>query len=124
MAVENAEIARVLRDVADLLEIEEANPFRVRAYRNAARTVEEHPESVAALAQSSPERLTELPGIGEDLAGKIAGIARTGRLPLLRELQRQVPRGVLQLMRVPGLGPKRARQLHERLRIRNLRDLE
>ena len=123
MPIENAEIARILREVADLLEIEEANPFRVRAYRNAARTVEEHPESIGAIARTSPAQLTDLPGIGEDLAGKIGEIARTGRLPLLKQLEREVPKGILELMRVPGLGPKRARQLHE-ARIRNLRDLE
>lgn len=87
--VANAEVARLCREVADLLEIEEANPFRVRAYRNAARTVEELPESVQdLLEQGGEERLDELPGIGTDLAGKIAEIVHTGTLSTLEELAR------------------------------------
>lgn len=121
--VENAEVARILREVADLLEIEAANAFRVRAYRSAARTIEELPEPVAAMAGDT-ERLTSLPGIGEDLAGKISEIARTGTLPLLGELQHEAPRGAVALMHVPGLGPKRAKVLCERLGIRSLAGLQ
>ncbi|HEX5830299.1 MAG TPA: DNA polymerase/3'-5' exonuclease PolX [Gemmatimonadaceae bacterium] len=121
--VENAEVARIFREIAELLEIEGANPFRVRAYRGAARTVEELPEPVATLA-ADPARLTELPGIGEDLAGKIVQITRTGTLPMLGELEHEAPRGAAELMRVPGLGPKRAKALCERLGIRSLGGLE
>ena len=78
MPLPNAEIARVLREIADLLEIQNANPFRVRAYRNAARTVEEHPESVAAIAARDPKALMEIPGVGKDLAVTIAEIAKDG----------------------------------------------
>src|ERR671937_539807 len=85
-AVENAEIARIFQQVADLLEVQGANAFRVRAYRGAARTIAELPESVDAIVHSDPSRLTELPGIGADLAGKIEEIAGTGTLGLLREL--------------------------------------
>jgi DNA polymerase (family 10) len=77
--VENAEVARILREVGDLLELEGANVFRVRAYRNAARAVEELPEPVESYLDGGPA-LTDIPGIGEDLATKIAEIARTGRL--------------------------------------------
>jgi DNA polymerase (family 10) len=124
VAVENAEVARLFRELADLLEIQGANPFRVRAYRNAARTIEDLPESVAALGASGPQRLTDLPGIGEDLAEKIVEIIRTGRLRALREAERAVPRGLVDLMRVRGLGPKRARALYEALGIRTLTQLE
>lgn len=122
-AVQNAEIARILREVADLLEVEGANPFRVRAYRNAARTIEEHPEPAAAIVRDDPKRLTELPGIGEDLAGKIAEIVETGTLGALRSIEHEAPRGAVELMRIPGLGPKRARVLCDTLGIRSLAGL-
>ena len=123
-AIENAEVARLFRELADLLEVEGANPFRVRAYRTAARTIEELPDPVAALARAGSERLTELPGIGEDLAGKIEEIVRTGRLCALRTAAQAAPAGAVALMRVPGIGPKRARALCESLHIRSLPALE
>ena len=116
----NAEIARLLREVAALLEMEAANAFRVRAYVNAARVIEELPEPAAALSQ---ERLRELPGIGDDLAGKIAEIARTGSLKMLRELHREVPHAAVELLRVPGIGPKRARALVDTMGIRSVAGL-
>ncbi|MBS1240921.1 MAG: hypothetical protein H6R40_348, partial [Gemmatimonadetes bacterium] len=124
MPVTNAEIAQVLREVADLLEIGEANPFRIRAYRNAARVVESCPESIRDLAAEDGDRLEQLPGIGTDLAAKILEIATTGALPLLTDLRRHTPKGALELMSVPNLGPKRTRRLQEELHIRGLADLE
>jgi DNA polymerase (family 10) len=123
MAVENAEVARLLREVADLLELQAANPFRVRAYQTAARTVEELPRTVAELLNEG-QQLSDLPGIGEDLAGKIEEIARTGRLAAHRTLARQVPKGLTDIMRLRGLGPKRARALYDALKIRSLPQLE
>lgn len=124
MPVTNAEIAQVLREVADLLEIGEANPFRIRAYRNAARVAEGWPTSLADMAAEDGGRLEELPGIGTDLAAKIVDIAATGTLPLLTDLRRHTPKGARELMSVPGLGPKRTRRLQEELNIRGLADLE
>ncbi len=121
--MENAEIARLFRELADLLEIEGANRFRVRAYRTAARTVETHPESLTDLATRRAERLTDLAGIGDDLAGKIVEVVRTGRLRTLDEAQKRVPRGLPALMRLPGLGPKRAFALFKELGIHSTRDL-
>ena len=118
MPLPNAEIARVLREIADLLEIQNANPFRVRAYRNAARVVEEHPESVAAIAARDPESLTELPAIGKDLAATIAEIARKRVPAQLRELKRDAPAGAFEMLGVPNVGPKRARIIAEKLKIR------
>ncbi len=115
--VENAEIARLFRELADLLEIEEANPFRVRAYRRAARTVEGAPDSIAELARRHPEQLTDLPGIGDDLARKIVEIAGTGHLALLQEAGRRLPRTLPALLRLPGLGPKKARLLFRQLGV-------
>lgn len=121
--VENAEIARLFREQADLLEIEGANPFRVRAYRNAARTVDTHPGSVARLARSAPGELLELPGVGKDLAGKIGEIARTGRLAALDRTAQRLPRGVIELLRVPPLGPRKAKLLFDRLGVGSRADL-
>jgi len=104
--MQNHEIARVLDEIADMLEVSEDNFFRVRAYRNAARTVYDHP---TPLSKMTEESLQELPGIGADLAGKIAEILQTGDLPLHRKLAKKVPPGLLQLTRLPGMGPKRVR---------------
>jgi DNA polymerase (family 10) len=123
-AVENIDIARIFDEIADLLEIQDANPFRVRAYRTAARTVGALATSAATLAREGVDRLATLPGIGEDLAGKIIEIVQTGTLPLLGELTRTTPESLVQMLRIPGLGPKRARQLHERLGITTLDALE
>jgi len=115
--VQNPDVARLLDETADLLEIKGENPFRVRAYRNAARTVRDLPEPLADLVSAGRD-LADYPGIGADLAGKIATIVTTGSLPLHRELERSVPPGLLALLRIPGLGPKRVRVLHDRLGIR------
>lgn len=122
--VENAEIARLFNELAELLELQDANPFRIRAYRNAARVIEEQPEPVAGLAREGVKRLDEIPGIGEDLALKIVEIARTGKLKALAEARRGVPRGLVDLMRVRGLGPRKARALFDGLGIRSLKQLE
>ena len=122
MDVQNPEIAEIFNRYADLLEIQDANPFRVRAYRNAARTVGAESRSMADLV-ARHEDLTELPGIGKDLAAKIAVIVGTGRLPELAELETRVPRALSDLMRLPGLGPKRVKQIYRGLHIRSQEDL-
>lgn len=124
MPVENTEVARLFREVADLLELQGANAFRIRAYQNAARTVEELPQPVEELVPGNGKRLTDLPGIGEDLAGKIGEIVRTGTLGALEELRHEVPRGLADLMRVRGLGPKRARAVYHALGVHTLKQLE
>jgi DNA polymerase (family 10) len=122
MAVTNADIAAAFERVADLLELQDANPFRVRAYRNAARRIGELKLDLAARVAAG-EGLPKLPGIGTDLAGKIEELAKTGRLALLERLQRQVPAGVTELLQVPGLGPKRVRALYEELHVHSLPQL-
>ena len=120
----NADIAAAFDHVADLLEYRGANVFRVRAYRTAARTINGMVESLAAVRRSAGRSLTDLEGIGADLAGKIATLLDTGRLPLLDELAREVPAVVFELMRVPGLGPKKVKSLVEALGIDSLDALE
>ena len=122
--MQNIDVARVFHEVADLLDIQGANPFRIRAYRAAARTIETLGTPVASLVESDPGALEALPGIGADLAGKIATVVKTGRLPLLRELSRKTPVTLTALMRIPGLGPKRARLIHDTLGVKTLTQLE
>ncbi|MDD3650051.1 DNA polymerase/3'-5' exonuclease PolX [Immundisolibacter sp.] len=122
MPIHNADIAAIFEQVADLLEIEGANPFRVRAYRNAARTVGEFGQELAALVAAGQE-LPHLPGIGDDLAGKIREIATTGRLTLLERLRGELPPALTELLEVPGLGPKRVKALHEALGVDTVEQL-
>jgi DNA polymerase (family 10) len=122
MPMHNSEIADQFEVLSDLLEIEGANPFRVRAYRNAARVVRSHSKGMAALLDAG-EDLSELPDIGEDLAQKIAEITETGRLALLEEVESRVPRELSQLLRIEGLGPKRVQALFRELDIRGIDDL-
>src|SRR3989304_8847289 len=103
----NAEIAAVFDEVADLLEFQDANPFRVRAYRNAARTIHDLPESAAEIVADPDRSLTDIEGIGKDLAEKITILVQTGSLPMLEELLEEIPESGLAIMRVPGLGAGR-----------------
>lgn len=119
MPIHNAEIAAAFRKLADLLEIEGENRFRVRAYRNAAATIGGLPRDAAAMIAEG-EDLSALPGIGDDLAGKIAELAETGSLALLDELEARVPPGLSDMRRVPGLGPKRVKALHDALGVESL----
>lgn len=123
MPVHNSEIASIFDHVADLLEIRDANRFRVRAYRNAANTIRDQSRSVARMLDAG-EDLSALPDIGEDLAEKIAEIVRTGHLPLLDEIAREVPEATVQATRIPGIGPKRARALFEALDLTSIDDLQ
>lgn len=119
----NHEIAARLERVAALLEIDGANVFRVRAYRNAAQIIEAHPETLAELLASGLE-LTSIKGVGKDLAAGIAALFTTGELPAWLELSARVPLGLLEVTRVPGVGPKRANTLWQALGVTSLDDLE
>jgi DNA polymerase (family X) len=119
----NPEIADAFDSVADILEFQGANPFRVRAYRNAARTLRDLPESIAGIVADSTRKLTDIEGIGKDLAEKISALVTSGKLEMLEELKKQVPESALAMMRVPGLGPKRAATLFNELKVTTLDDL-
>ncbi len=122
--MENIDYARILEEIADLLEIQGANPFRIRAYRNGARTLETLSQPIESLLQDAEAKLEDLPGIGKDLAGKIREIFETGELKFLIELREEVPGTLIEIMNIPGLGPKRARQLWDGLGITTLAELE
>ena len=123
MAITNAEIAVIFTQLADLLEVEgEENPFRIRAYRNAARVIRGLDRSLAGMVAEG-EDLEALPHIGHELAAKIREIVTTGRLRTLERHRRAVPQGLSELLQVPGLGPKRIHALQEQLGIGNLQEL-
>jgi DNA polymerase (family 10) len=122
MPVHNTEIADIFDQVADILEIEGANRFRVRAYRNAANTIRDQSRSVADMVDRN-EDLSDLPDIGEDLAGKITEIVKTGNLTLLDEISGEVPAAIVKATRIPGIGPKRAKALFEALDLGSIDDL-
>lgn len=122
MPIANRQIAAVFEEIADLLEISEANPFRVRAYRNAARTLRSSSVDLAEIV-AAEGRVPHLPGIGHDLAEKIVEIVGTGRSSALDELHAQLPTTLSDLLKLPGLGPKRVKKLHDALGIRSIEDL-
>jgi DNA polymerase (family 10) len=121
--MDNVEIARALEEVADLLELQGANPFRIRAYRNAVRTIEVQTTPLAhRLEAGSP--LTDLPGIGKEMASHIRALVTTGTLAYRDELLTEVPRSLLELMRLPGVGPKRALRLWKEIQVGTVDELE
>jgi DNA polymerase (family 10) len=119
MTVHNSDIAKIFITLADLLEIEGANPFRIRAYRRAAEVIEDLPKNAADMLRAGAD-FEELPGIGEDLAGKMREIIETGRLKALEAVEARTPSTLTTLTAVPGLGPKRVHALHEKLGIATL----
>lgn len=123
MPVHNADIAAIFGEIADLLEIRGENPFRVRAYRNAARSVGELGRDLRTFVDEGRD-LPKLPGIGTDLAAKIREICRTGTCKLLGDLHRELPSAISELLKIPGLGPKRVKLLHETLKIRTVEELK
>jgi DNA polymerase (family 10) len=116
LPINNNDVAGIFNQVADLLEIQGENQFRIRAYRNAARTVADLSRGVADLA-AQEDGFKGMPGIGKDLADKIRTIVKTGKLPLLTELEKKVPAGLTTLMRIRGLGPRKAAFLYHKLKI-------
>lgn len=121
MASVNAEISVVFNKIADLLEIKGDNPFRIRAYRNAAASIEMFGKDVSVL---SSDELVEIPGIGKDLAAKIGEFIKTGHIEMLEKLKLEFPEGLISLLNVPGVGPKTAGLIYKKYHIDNIDDLE
>ena len=122
MPVHNADITAIFTEIADLLEIQAANPFRIRSYRNAARILGDLPQEARVLMERG-EDLTHLPGIGNDLAGKINEIVSTGQCSLLDRLHRELPPAITELLKIPGLGPKRVKTLYHDLDVQTVEQL-
>lgn len=122
MPVNNNDIAEIFNKIADLLEIEGENRFRIRAYRNASVTIENLSQNAANMVKKG-EDLTKLSGIGDDLAEKIKNIVETGKVELLSRLEKEIPPQLSNLMNIQGLGPKKVKKLHDELNIQNINDL-
>src|SRR3990170_3971139 len=105
--MKNQQIAKIFNEIAELLELKGENVFRIRAYRRAAQNIDGLPKDVASL---SPQELEAIPGIGKDLAGKVREYLDTGRIAKHEELKKDIPGGVLEILKIPGLGPKKAMQ--------------
>jgi len=123
MPIHNNDVAEIFDKLADLLEIKGENQFRVRAYRNAARTVSSLSRNVGDLAKEE-KGLDGIPGIGKDLAEKIRTIVASGKLPLLEEIRKEMPASLSTLMKVRGLGPKKIATLYKELKVASLEDLK
>ncbi|HSE03087.1 MAG TPA: DNA polymerase/3'-5' exonuclease PolX [Methylomirabilota bacterium] len=120
--MKNFEVARQFELMADVLELKGENPFRIRAYRRAAQSIESLGEDIEAVARE--DRLEDVPGIGADLAGKIQEYLATGRIKEIAAASKGVPRGVVEMMNIPGIGPRTARLLYEREHITGIGQLE
>ncbi len=123
MPMSNAEIAEAFREMGDLLEISGANPFRVRAYRTAADNIQDEPRALRDMVANGDD-LETLPGIGTDLSRSITQLVQQGEFPEAEAIKQQIDPGVRGIMRIPGLGPKRVRKLHDELGIKNVDDLQ
>jgi DNA polymerase (family 10) len=121
--VENIEIASVLDELGDLLEIRGSNPFRIRAYRNAVRTVRGLTQSLESMV-AAEEDLTELPAVGKDMSAHIVELIDTGVLTRLEELAEEIPRSLVNLVKLDGVGPKKAKKLWESLDVKTVDELE
>jgi DNA polymerase (family X) len=119
--METARIAQVLDEMGTLLELRGENPFRCRAYHAAAQALTNLPDDLSEMIADG--RLAEVPGIGDTMHAKIVQLATTGQLPAYEELRRDTPPGLVALLRIPGLGPKKIKSLHDILSIESLADL-
>ena len=121
--MENIEIAAVLDELADLLEIKGSNPFRIRAYRNAVRTIRGLTPPLASMVTEG-EDLTELPAVGKDMSSHIVELVQTGKLTRLDEVAAEIPRSLGQLVKLDGVGPKKAKKLWESLGVTTVDELD
>jgi DNA polymerase (family 10) len=119
--MKNQQIAKIFNEMAELLELKGENVFRIRAYSRAAQNIDNLSKDVSTLSE---EELTAIPGIGKDLAAKIREYITTGKVAKYEELKKDFPGGVLDLLRIPGLGPKKAKQFYDKLRITSVEELE
>ncbi|MDF3099812.1 DNA polymerase/3'-5' exonuclease PolX [Burkholderia sp. BCCIQ04A] len=122
MPIHNAECAAVFAEIGDMLEIQGANPFRVRAYRNAARTIGDYGRDIPTMIANGDD-LGKIPSIGADLASKLREIAATGTCELQQTLRHALPGAIVALLDVPGLGAKRVKALHDALHVDSLEQL-
>lgn len=116
------EVSEIFRDMAKILEIKGDNPFRIRAYERAAQNIEGLSQGIEDLLNQ--DKLKEIPGVGNDIAAKIKEFVTTGKIKGYEDLKKTIPEGLLELLKIPSVGPKTAKLLYEELRIKNIADLE
>ena len=117
--MKNSGIAEIFNNIADILEIQGENPFRIRAYRKAAGTIESLTEDIETLARQ--KELRDIPGIGKDLAGKIEEYISKGKVKFYEDLKRSISLPVLEIMSIPGVGPKTAKLLCDKIKIKSIK---
>lgn len=122
--MENADIAKIFEDIADLLEIKGENPFRVRSYRNAALVIGGLPESLKAIVERDEKELENIPKVGKSIHEKIVEIVKTGKCKFHDDLLKELPPGLLELLEVSGIGPKKVQLLYDKLGIQSVDELE
>src|SRR3989338_4329213 len=113
--MQNQDIAQIFHEIADILEMQGENPFRIRSYRNAALTIENLSEDLSSIYKKGA--LKEIPGVGESISEKIEELIKTGKCKFHQKLFKKIPHGVLDIMRVPGMGPKHAMLVYEKLSV-------
>lgn len=121
--MENEKIAQYFNEIADILDIQGENPFRIRSYRNAGRNLEDMTENVASLVREGVD-LTKFPGIGASIAEKINEIVKTGRLKFLDDLKKKLPGGLPELLRIEGIGPKKVKLFYQEAGVDSIDRLE
>jgi DNA polymerase (family 10) len=119
----NAEIAKVFDEIADLLEMKGENQFKIRAYRQAARTIKKLPSDLEQMVRKG-EKLEDIPGVGEAIAKKIEDLVNTGHVKVHDELKAEFPQGILDILNIPGVGAKTAMRLYTELGVKSVAELE
>src|SRR3989338_9227034 len=117
----NAEVAAVFEKIATVLRLQDANPFRIRAYDRAAQTIAALPEDLLSIYKGNGrDALLQIPGIGQDLSDKIVEMLTTGKLKYVQELQKKLPKGLFDIMDIPGMGPKKTQFLYKKFHVHSI----
>jgi DNA polymerase (family 10) len=120
--MKNKEIAQIFWEIASLLSLKNENPFRIRAYEKAAQVIESLPQPIEEIYEEG--KLQTLPGIGSGMVEKISEYLSTGSLKYLEDLRKEIPAGLLEIMSIPGMGPKKAKLVYDKLHITSIAELE
>src|SRR4030043_860123 len=120
--ITNRYISQILSEIADIVEMNNENRFKIRAYQRASREIEEHPASVSGITEQ--KKLEEIPGIGEGIAKKIIEISETGTCEYYEQLKNTITADIVSLIQIEGVGPKTIKKLYDELKIKSVKDLE
>ena len=120
--MKNIEVSTIFREIAKILEIKGDNPFRIRAYERAAQNIEGLTGNIESFIKE--DRLRQIPGIGRDIESKIKEYVQAGKIKVYEDLKKSIPGGLLDLLKIPSVGPKTTKLLYEKLKIKNILDLE